>query len=665
MSTVLHQIRSNPLLVTLILLVVLAAVPLGYGIPVIGLGLEDEGMARHFDDDEWGLYQAWVKAYTEGPLYAPEFDPFLGYPKLFYNTAGVFLYPYSQANGEDVGAVIATFRSLNIIFGVAGIFVLFFLTRYVFRSNWTAFIAAGLLALTPQFLMWTTNSRPNPLEWLLIFASLFVLVRMCERFTFRLVLWAILIGALAFATKYGALPILILVPLVTLYLIRGQRGDQNRFTEIVQEQVSIYRYLLPVLALLMALSAAWLLLSLRSHDWNAVSMSYNWVEPGIQPWRLPRLLEILEAQRLLVNVAVWGGAVGLVLGAVMAMLVQARLRAWASMGIIQPGIPIYATLFVGLVIVSGVMYTVVFLVTGPAFIAHPSHFFTHVGFEFRYITLGSSFGEGGSPSYLAFFKMVGREFHPGWLAFIPILGYAAYVNIKAVNNSPVQRNQRLVLWGFVLLAVAIYLGSKSAPSLRHILPAVAILYALGADVVVREFGHWKQSRAAGVMAVAMAALLTIGIGMNARESYSDWSQLRFKPQDTGIQVGDWLKERYPEDTRLMTDYIRFYVPPYFTQAANTTTAEWDRYRGPDVNQAVIDWIVSFDPQVLVVSHPQQYNNFVNVLPLLESDPVLKSRNYRLVKEFEYQRPDRQRYEYKRILVYEKGAVAEESNPSGG
>ena len=170
------------------------------------------------------------------------------------------------------------------------------------------------------------------------------------------------------------------------------------------------------------------------------------------------------------------------------------------------------------------------------------------------------------------------------------------------------------------------------------------------------------------MAVGMAALLTIGIGTNARESYGDWSQLRFKPQDTGIQVGEWLQERYPEDTRLMTDYIRFYVPPHFIHAANTTTAEWERYRGPDVDQAVKDWIVSFDPQVLVVSHPQQYNDFVNVLPLLESDPVLKSRDYRLVKEFEYQRPGRQRYEYKRILVFERGAPADtttESNPSGG
>ena len=112
----------------------------------------------------------------------------------------------------------------------------------------------------------------------------------------------------------------------------------------------------------------------------------------------------------------------------------------------------------------------------------------------------------------------------------------------------------------------------------------------------------------------------------------------------------------------MTDYIRFYVPPYFTQAANTTTAEWDRFRGPDVDQAVIDWIVSFDPEVLVISHPEQYGDFVNVFPLLESDETLKSRNYRLVKEFEYERPDRQRDQYKQILVYEKGGF--ESKPPG-
>jgi len=311
-NALLQRIRSRPIIVTLLLLAVLAVVPLGYGVPVLGLGLDDLDMVRHFDDDEWGLYQVWIQAYTQGPLYAPEFDPFLGYPKLFYNTAGVFLYPYSQLNGEDVGAVITTLRSLNTVFGIGAVFVLFFLTRYVFRSNWTAFIASGLFALTPQFLSWTTNSRPNPLEWLLILTSLLVLVRMCERFSFRLVLLAILAGALAFATKYGATPILILVPLVSIYLIWRRRGDQNRFTEIVQEQVRVYRYLLPVLAVLMAVAAVGLLFSLRSHDWDAVSMSYSWVEPGIQPLRLPRLLEILENQRPLVTVAVWGGAVGLV-----------------------------------------------------------------------------------------------------------------------------------------------------------------------------------------------------------------------------------------------------------------------------------------------------------------------------------------------------------------
>jgi hypothetical protein len=340
---------------------------------------------------------------------------------------------------------------------------------------------------------------------------------------------------------------------------------------------------------------------------------------------------------------------------------RGRFREWAYGDGIQPRISLYVTVFVGFIIVSGVAYTVVFFAVGPAFIVNPEHFFSQVGFEFRYLALGVAYGDAGKPGYIDFLRSVGNQFHSGWWAFVPLIGYAAYINIRGINFSPVQRDQRLVLLGFVLITLALFVGSKSAPSLRHILPIVGILYIFIAEAIVLEFRRWKHNRTAGVLAVALAALVMIGFGTHARAAYSDWSQLRFKPHDTGIQVGAWLQEHYSEDTRLMTDYIRFYVPPSFTEVANTTTAEWDRYRGADVNKAVIDWILSFDPEVLVLSHPQQYEGRVNVSPLLESDPALKSRNYRLVKEFEYQRPDRQRYEYKQILVYEKSAGTEDTS----
>ena len=668
MNAFLRKIRSKPIVVTLLFLVVLAAVPLAYDLPLLSLGTDDANMVRHFDDDEWLLYNAWVNSYTNGPFYADKFDVGQSYPKLFFNTAGVFLYPYSMLAGENVAAVVTTLRSLNMVFGIGGVFVLFFLVRRVFQSNWIAVIASALFALTPQFLQWTVNSRPNPLEWMLIFTALLVLVRMCERFTFKLFLLATLAGAFAFATKFGATPILILVPVVSVYLIWRQRGDPTRFSEIVQEQVRVYRYLLPALAVIMLAGSLFLVWALRSNGWDGVSLAYNWTQGGFQPWRLPNLLETLESQRTLVNGAAWGGVVGLAAGAALLMFMRTQMRVWAQLEVIQPRFSLYCTLFVGFIIVSAAAYTIVFFATGPAYIVHPEYFFSQVGFEFRYLALGAAYGDIGKPGYIEFVRLVGSQFHPGWLAFVPLIGYAAYINIRGKNVTPVQRDQRIVLWGFVLITVGLFIGSKSATSLRHILPIVGSLYIFMAEAMVLEFRRWKHSRAAGVLAVALAMLVMVGFGTHAQAAYDNWSQGRFKPQDTGIQVGNWLQERYPEDTRLMTDYIRFYVPPYFTQAANTTTAEWDRYRGPDVNQAVIDWIVSFDPQVLVVSHPQQYNDFVNVLPLLESDPVLKSRNYRLVKEFEYQRPDRQRYEYKQILVYEKGASAGdtslESKPPG-
>jgi len=405
----------------------------------------------------------------------------------------------------------------------------------------------------------------------------------------------------------------------------------------------------------MGAGAVFLLWALNSNDWSGVSLAYGWSEGAFQPYQAARLLEVLEGQQSLVNRAIWAVVVGLATGAALSMVIQRRMRAWDSAKAIQPGVNVYLTLFAGFVIVTGVMYVVVFFATGPAFIAHPQHFFSEMGFQFRYQVLGSSYGELGKPGLVNFIKAFGGQFHAGWLAFVPLLGYAAYINIRSSTSSPVQRDQRLVLWGFILITLVLFFGSHSATSLRHILPIVGILYVFMAEAIVLEFRRWQYSRAAVGMALVLSMFMLVGFGGHAREAYGNWDYLRFKPQDTGVQVGNWLQEQYPEDTRLMTDFIQFYIPPYFTHSANTTTAEYDRFRGADKDQAVINWIVSFDPEVLVISHPQQYGDFVKVPPLLDSDPVLKNRNYRLVKEFEYQRPDRQRYGYENIQVYDRSA----------
>lgn len=655
---VLYQIRAKPIVVTLLLLSVLAAVPLAYGVAVLRLGLDDVNMVRHFDHDEWGLYQAWIKSYSRGPLYAPEFDAFLSYPKLFYNTAGVFLYPYSILNGEDVSVVVTTWRALNMVFGIGAIFVLFLLVKRVFRSNWIAFIASGLFALTPEFLAWTVNSRPNPLEWLLFFTALLVSVRMCEKFSFNLFLLATLAGALAFATKFGAMPILVLVPLLSLYLIWRQGGDPNRFSDIVREQARVHRYLLPALAAVMVVGAVGLLWALRSTGWDAVSLVYNWTQTGLPNWKLARLFEILESRRTLVNLGVWGGVVGLAMGVALAALIQSRMRAWVSGEVIQPRVSLYASLFAGFIIVSGAIYTIVFFAIGPAFVAHPDHFFSQIGWQFKNIILGAAYVEAGPPSYLSFVTKLGREFHPGLLAFVPILAYAAYINIKGVPGSSVQNDQRIALWGFVFLSIALFLGSKAPGGLRHILPVAGILYAFLAEVIVLEFRRLRYNRRAGAVAVALAVLVMVGAGTHAYVVYGNWDYLRFKPQDTGLQAGKWLQEQYPDDTRIMTDFDYFYLPPSFPHTANTTEAEWTVSGEAAQAQAVRDSIVSFDPDVFVLTHSQQYANHVNVLPLLNSDLVLKSRNYHLVKQFDYQRPERQRYKYRQILVYEKGLAAQ-------
>lgn len=184
-----------------------------------------------------------------------------------------------------------------------------------------------------------------------------------------------------------------------------------------------------------------------------------------------------------------------------------------------------------------------------------------------------------------------------------------------------------------------------------ILVAAAIIPNLN---VFHKPNTWRIVRSGAVPVLALVGVLVV---FHASEASGDWDYKMSKPLDTGLEVGDWLQERYPEDVRIMTDWDTFYIPPYFVQTSSVTPFERKERRDAYKAGAVRDVIVSFDPDVIVISHPQGFYEFVNVLPLLTSDPVIESRDYKLVKQFDYDRADRQRYGYEHVLVYEKGSLS--------
>ena len=646
------KVTHVPLLVAL-----LALLPLLYAGLLVGGGLDDLNMVRHFAEEDQQLYE-FHGQYEEGPLYAPLFHNMNVYPKAFYNTAGVFLYPYAALQGEDFEAVLMTWRVLNMLAGMGAVVVIFFLGRYVFRSDAVAFLGAFIYALTPQFLRWMTSVRPNPLEQLLIFATLLLCARLLVRFSYRTFLIATLLGALTFSTKYGGWLFVGLLPALAVYLgWRSQRSGYG-WADVVHKQVRLFQAVAPFLiaiAVLLGTGFGWLLFT---HSWDTVALILAITDSAFPADKLARAPVYLERWRWLINIVAFGGLVAL--GIIIIVLAAAwrAFKKWDPSMAIRPNATLYVALAGWLAAQVILIYGLVLFATSPVYLANPDFFVSQFGYMVYYVGLGGSYGSSGQPTFVESFQTFASQFHFGWIAFAILLAYAGYRELSGKTRPDTRKDQRAFLWLFAIIVIAMALGSRN-PHIRHILPALGILYLFVADAIVPWLPtiSWPRIwRAAWLASVPAIVLLAVLAGFHAREAFDYWEFRHSRPEDdTGIQVGSWLLESYPPNTRIMTDWGTFYVPPAFTHAASVTEVQRRQLLPDQKRQVVSNAIASFDPDVLIVTHPQGFESFISVLPLFSSEPILKSRNYRLVKRFDYNDAERQRYRYTEVLVYEKGS----------
>ena len=192
-----------------------------------------------------------------------------------------------------------------------------------------------------------------------------------------------------------------------------------------------------------------------------------------------------------------------------------------------------------------------------------------------YSALGGSYGAAGPPSFVESLRTLVAQFHPGWIAFAGLLGYAAYRELRDRRKDDPMRDRRLFLWLYAGIGIAVVVVTRNS-SLRHMLPSLGILAIIVADVAIPKLTamagpmFWRIARSASVPALVLVALL---IGFHLSEDYGDWSFRHSKPQDTGLQMGVWLQTSYPEDTRIMTDWWTFYLPPSFIHTATVTKVE--------------------------------------------------------------------------------------------
>ncbi|MBH52077.1 MAG: hypothetical protein CL785_02860, partial [Chloroflexi bacterium] len=203
-------------------------------------------MVRHFDHGESEIALGWLKAYTNGPLFSGNLDIYMAYPKFFYNLAGVVLYPLAMVSELDYKTIVITWRILNMIFAGLASIALFVLARCILQSTLAAYISALLLSITPEFLIWSSNVRPNPLEQLLIFLGLLGCLKILGKPTTKWFIVSTILTALAFATKFGSIPLALLIPLISIYCIWTKRTQKDEFTKLIKTYSTLFTICLPI-----------------------------------------------------------------------------------------------------------------------------------------------------------------------------------------------------------------------------------------------------------------------------------------------------------------------------------------------------------------------------------------------------------------------------------
>lgn len=650
-----------PSFLSVILAGVVCIIILIYALPLIGLGLDDVNMIRHFDHDEFILYDTFGKVYINGPLYVPTYlDPNNLYPKFFYNFAGLFLYPYTVFFGEDLRVVFVTWRSLNMFAGIVSVVVLFLLIQRVCQSTFVGFFSTLLFVLTPEYFRWLTDVRPNPFEQMLIFISLLFAIRLCKGFKYRWLLLASLFGALAFSTKYGGIFLLVFLPLFSLFVVwRLKNEDPLTYHRILSTQILFIRIIIPTTLLILSILLIWFMISLGHHNWNFNSFIIEFAADIIPPERyVGGITGVIDRYQNAINNLLLISGLSIVL--LFAILVYIQILV-TRVGRVQQTTKVATTatmLFFSFTVIVGLIYLLIYLITNPVMFANPAQFIINFTQVIYNNVLGGGAGEEAIRGYGRFewFRVL-SEVTGGYL-FLPVFILAVGLNVsyafKRRSKIIFPYSQKNILYAYSILTfIMTFILIPTHFAARHILPIIPFLYMFVFDI---SFSVWKQnsSKINQTLIVVMLVFLTITASVQGYSTYDYRRLIIAKPFDTGLQIGEWLKERYDVKTRIMTDSWTFYIPPLFEDVVNTRMAISKEKLKNLQEKAMRELFSSFDPEVIIIADSDgKYE--IPLLSLLNSGPQFQSQ-YNLVNRFEYNQPARRhrsRYYYAPISIYEK------------
>ncbi len=629
-------IQKNRFLINILIPFLLVLPILWLALGTIALGTDNLRMIKHFDIDESSLVEFAGKTYTR--VFVP-LENNVTYPQLFYYLAGIILFPFTLLKGVDYQVIVIVLRGLNTLAGMfTAIFIYFFCIKF-FRSILAGVLASLLFSTTPGYICWLLNSRPHPLEILFILFVFYFCFRIIEQYRNKFLLGAIVFCGLATATKFGGLFLIPILWLACLYYI--VRLKTPVLAEHLKHNITkIYMYVSGIIVFSVLIPVAVIQFYFKYQDKFHIF--------GIKDFNDFLRYRNFRLLLLVVGVAILGSLLWLVIN----MVTQKNLKnnslaeKYRSIFILDKSM-----LFLLYIFTSNLL---IFLLFNPSYILYPLSTFKQMGVQFAKSTMSTAFDPGLSrtildSSGLVWIKMLFEDqMINSWLALL----FAAYLiyeiiyfrkNWKSAKASVYQRLLLLAYVVFLFMILIVLVSHRPHHYLLPIVMALSILTSFGIIAIIQQARStlWKRFLIL-VFSIILLAGFCVRFG-NIAKLY-ELRKSRASAIDTGILVGDWLKNNFNSNLKIWVDCNEFYIPPKFNNISFMFIS--------DRIERKFDTINKFDPDILVITCA--YDPFLKNAQKI--DLAIKEGalgKFKLEKVFDYQGPLSDFGYYKKIFIYTK------------
>jgi hypothetical protein len=604
--------------IKVLLLPLLLIIPVvWFAAPLIPYGTDNIRLIRHLDLDEAGLIEFAAKIYSQGLV--PMDGAHFAYPQLFYYVAGFILFPFTLIKGIDYTTITVVLRLLSSLSIILTIILLYFFSLRFFKSIYAAVLSSALLATMPEYLWWSVNSRPHPLEILFILVTFYFCFRLVEKYDLKHFAGAVIFAALAASVKYGGVFLIPIIWLACLFDI-----FKMKTTDLINHAKARSRVIYGAAVMLVLF-----IVSLDIFFGAVITRIWPFLQKlGIK--NIAQLVRMKDFQLLII-----GSVVLIIFGCVwfyINKLISDKLSKGdvSSAEINRYLLVINKSILIFVAISSAVI--LLFAILNPTYWVFPFETFKNFFWQFVAVTIprsGSTWDPGINRQTLdlsGFGIFLSRLFD-GRIFSIPFgvifIFYVLYEVIYFRNNwrsEKVLTFQRMLLLAYVsFLFMVLSLTLVHRPH-HYVLPIGVVLTFLIPIGMIKIMEQAKVKWIKTLLIIFFCLLLTYGF-YSRLGKINEMRELRLNKineHDPGIIISKYLELKYKTNIKICTDHVLVYVPPKYPNV----------YILEDDDEIRIRKIKALDPDVLVLMS--------STLEKLVMDLAKRGRlpHYKIVKQVE-------------------------------